>query len=282
MKWTIEEENILRENYKKGSTACSKILNRPRGSVFTKMKKLGLKYDIKEKYSRENLIPIINSSKNLKEVFKKLSLRPAGGNYKIIHYYIELYNLDTSHFESSSDRCLRMVNNFLKKDISEYLIENSDYSRTSLKRRLFEEGYLKNICCLCGQDENWNGMKISLIIDHINGISNDNRLENLRIVCPNCNAGLDTFAGRNNKKRFVSNDCEVKTPTNVPNVCDCGSLILKGSKSCIKCKGLKKRKVNRPPMEILLKDIDELGYRATGRKYGVSDNAIRKWIKNEA
>ena len=61
------------------------------------------------------------------------------------------------------------------------------------------------IGCLCGQDENWKGVKISLILDHINGIYNDNRIENLRIVCPNCNAGLDTFAGRNNKK--VKNQC---------------------------------------------------------------------------
>lgn len=200
-KWTIEEENILRENYKKGSTYCSKILNRPRGSVFTKMNKLGLKYDVKEKYSRDNLIPIISSSKNLKEVFTKLSLRSAGGNYKILYYYIKLYNLDTSHFESNSDRCLKMINNFNKKDISEYLKENSGCSRTNLKRRLLEEGFLENKCCLCGQDENWNDMKISLILDHINGMNNDNRIENLRIVCPNCNAGLDTFAGKNIKQK---------------------------------------------------------------------------------
>ena len=62
---------------------------------------------------------------------------------------------------------------------------------------LYKEEILSPVCSLCGQDENWNGMKISLILDHINGIHNDNRIENLRIVCPNCNAGLDTFAGRN-------------------------------------------------------------------------------------
>lgn len=53
---------------------------------------------------------------------------------------------------------------------------------------------------MCGQGEEWNGKKMSLILDHINGVHNDNRLENLRIVCPNCNATLDTHCGKNNKK----------------------------------------------------------------------------------
>jgi len=57
---------------------------------------------------------------------------------------------------------------------------------------LYQEKLKNKVCELCGQDENWNGKKMSLILDHINGINNDNRLENLRIVCPNCNATLDT------------------------------------------------------------------------------------------
>jgi hypothetical protein len=113
-------------------------------------------------------------------------------------------------------------------------------------------------------------MKISLILDHINGVNNDNRLENLRIVCPNCNAGLDTFAGKN--KKISKPKKEFK--------CECGNTMFKTSKKCNLCKGVLSRKVERPSLEILLKDIEELGYSGTGRKYGVSDNAIKKWIKN--
>lgn len=72
------------------------------------------------------------------------------------------------------------------------LIENSSYNRSSLKERLYKEGLKERKCEFCGQDENWNGKHMSLILDHINGIYNDNRLENLRIVCPNCNATLET------------------------------------------------------------------------------------------
>jgi 5-methylcytosine-specific restriction endonuclease McrA len=50
---------------------------------------------------------------------------------------------------------------------------------------------------LCGQQPMWNGKQLVLILDHINGINNDNRLENLRLLCPNCNSQTPTFAGRN-------------------------------------------------------------------------------------
>ena len=62
--------------------------------------------------------------------------------------------------------------------------------------------------------------------------------------------------------------------------CDCGDIKRKESKTCIKCYNLIQRKIIRPSIEILLKEIKELGYSATGKKYGVSDNSIRKWVKN--
>jgi hypothetical protein len=100
---------------------------------------------------------------------------------------------------------------------------------------------------------------MSLILDHINGIPYDNRIENLRIVCPNCNATLETHC-RGKKKLDIINE----------------NLIKKQEKR--KEFLLNERKVERPSLDILLKEIEELGYSATGRKYEVSDNSIRKWI----
>ena len=111
-------------------------------------------------------------------------------------------------------------------------------------------------------------MKISLILDHINGVNNDNRLENLRIVCPNCNAGLDTFAGRNTKKRKSKHYCA------------CGCEKDKNVLRCRKCFFVERQKIERPQIEQLVQEVEEFGYSATGRKYNVSDNAIRKWIKS--
>ena len=61
--------------------------------------------------------------------------------------------------------------------------------------------------------------------------------------------------------------------------CECGNKKIKNSNQCNKCKGYSQRRVTRPEIELLKKEIEKLGYRGAGRKYGVSDNAIRKWIK---
>ena len=124
---------------------------------------------------------------------------------------------------------------------------------------------------MCGQNENWNGMIISLILDHINGVNNDNRIENLRIVCPNCNAGLSTNGGKNIGVKY-NNDKSI-------NKCECGELITRGSKRCKECDSLNQRKVFRPEYDRLLVEIKEFGYLGVGKKYGVSDNAVRKWKK---
>ena len=75
-------------------------------------------------------------------------------------------------------------------------MEGSSYQRARLKERLFDAGLKERACELCGQGEIWHGRRMSLILDHVNGIADDNRLENLRVVCANCNATLDTHCGK--------------------------------------------------------------------------------------
>lgn len=77
-------------------------------------------------------------------------------------------------------------------DTKDFLKKDSKISSSALKNRLYLEGYKNRFCEICGQGETWNGKKMSLILDHIDGEHSNNELSNLRIVCPNCNATLET------------------------------------------------------------------------------------------
>ncbi len=151
-------------------------------------------------WTEEDLEEAVECSRNLTETIKRLGLRAAGGNFRSVREWIEKLQLDTSHFETQAEVAKRTIAQYMKDGkvpLEEILVENSDYSRYHLKRRLYEEGLKEPICEICGQDEVWCGRKMSLILDHINGIWNDHRLENLRIICPNCGATLETHCARN-------------------------------------------------------------------------------------
>lgn len=225
---------------------------------------------------------VVKSSYTKSEILRKLDLKIFTGNYDTLNRYIKKYELDISHFKLN----LKNTHSNRRIPLNKIMVENSTYNRTHLKRRLYREGLKERICELCGQDEMWKETKISLILDHINGVNDDHREENLRIVCPNCNAGLPTHCGKNLKIEKK----EKKKKEKVFHYCkDCGDILSRKSKSglCISCynkqynykRSIKQRKVERPSYETLLKELKESNYSAVGRKYGVSDNSIRKWIK---
>lgn len=254
---------------------------------------------MKNRWDEENLKFHIKNSKNKSEVLKKIGLKPFTGNYDTLNKYILLYDINITHFTLGFKKNNKPVN---KISLIEILISGSTYQNTTaLKKRLYKEELKQPICELCGQDEIWNHKKMSLILDHINGIHNDNRLENLRIVCPNCNATLPTHCGKNRKNKSSENRiytgkiCECGKRLKSENIsgfcrkcltknnksnnyCKCGKKIKTNSKSCEKCNNIKQRKLKRPPHEQLQQEVIKLGYSGTGRKYGVSDNAIRKWL----
>lgn len=74
-----------------------------------------------------------------------------------------------------------------------------NYATGHLKSRLIKAGYKKNECEECNIKE-WNNKPLVCHLDHINGISNDHRLENLKMLCPNCHSQTPTYCGRNIKK----------------------------------------------------------------------------------
>jgi Zn finger protein HypA/HybF involved in hydrogenase expression len=217
------------------------------------------------RYEKEKLKSIVEGSNSYSEVTRKLGLKPYYGNRKTTKKYIELFKIDTSHFGNYS-----CGGNKEKKDLSDILTSGSTYDNRHLKKRIISDGLLEYKCVKCDNEGVWNGEILTLQLDHINGINNDNRIENLRFLCPNCHSQTKTFGGKNTKLK-ANKKIEY---------CECGNEKTNGSKTCLKCNQLNQRKVERPPYEQLMKEIEELGYRGTGRKYGVSDNSIRKWKKN--
>jgi hypothetical protein len=133
-------------------------------------------------------------------------MRAAGGNHRTIRRYAEeIWRIPVDHFDPDGVRRAALRREQIP--LAEILVERSRYQRALLKERLFAEGLRERRCEMCGQDEMWHGRRMALILDHVNGVHDDNRLENLRIVCANCNATLDTHCGRNTRLPEIERAC---------------------------------------------------------------------------
>jgi hypothetical protein len=230
------------------------------------------------RYTEEEVRAAVAAARSYSDVLRILGVRAAGGNHRTIRKYVdEVWRIPTDHFDAHAARLrgLRLT----RIPLHEVMVEGSSYSRSNLKARLLEEGIKARRCELCGQGETWHGRRMALVLDHINGVHDDHRLENLRILCPNCNATLDTHCGRHNRRRHANRTCPVCAivfrPSNAGQT-HCSTRC--GSRSAASRRAQQaQRRTPRPPYVDLLHDIAELGYLGAGRKYGVSDNAIRKW-----
>lgn len=202
-----------------------------------------------------------------------------GGAHATLRKYAVIWGIAADHFDPYAN--VRGQGARRRRPLEEILVEHSTFSRNHLKERLYEEGLKQAICELCGQDEVWRGRVMGLILDHVSGVSDDNRLTNLRIVCPNCAATLDTHCARKRRLTRVDQECvrcgkSFRPRDGRQRYCsrECG---MRWDRSGVARPGT--RKVDRPPHPQLLREINAIGYSATGRRYGVTGNAIRKWLK---
>lgn len=158
----------------------------------------------RRKYTDNQLIEAVKNSLSIAGVLKYLGLSPFGSRYKIFNMDIERLGLDISHFTGQGHLKGKTHSWSKKRPLNEILVQNSNYTSIwLLKRRLIRAGLLRNGCYVCGIDK-WCGKKLNLQLDHINGNNRDHRLENLRMICPNCHSQTETFAGRNVKNNLLS------------------------------------------------------------------------------
>lgn len=221
----------------------------------------------------------IAASRSWAEALRRLGMCQTGGAHATLRKYAGIWGIATDHFDPYAN--VRGQGARRRQPLEDVLVEHSTFSRNHLKQRLYEEGIKRPVCELCGQDEQWLGRVMSLILDHINGISDDHRLTNLRIVCPNCAATLDTHCARKRRLIRVEQDCvrcgrPFRPRDGRQRYCsrECGT---RWDRSGVARPA--SRKVDRPPHSQLLREVHAIGYSATGRRYGVTDNAIRKWLR---
>lgn len=153
---------------------------------------------MQRKYTDAQLISAVESSTSIRQVLAKIGLVEAGGNYSITKRQIERLKLNTTHFSGRRWRRGNSVPPVPPKPISEILQKGTNYQSYKLKKKLFAEKLKLAKCEKCGSIE-WLGVPIPLELDHINGDPTDNRIENLRILCPNCHALTSTYRGRGKK-----------------------------------------------------------------------------------
>ncbi len=162
----------------------------------------------KHKVRNENLAEIVKDCYSYRQVLKKLELKEAGGNYKTLKKAIKDFDVDISHFTKQGWLKGKKNPYSRGRKLDEILIDGSYVNTHRLKKRLLEKDFLIEKCYICNCEPVWLGKKLVLILDHINGKNDDNRLENLRLLCPNCNSQQETFCGKNKKLKKLKECCD--------------------------------------------------------------------------
>jgi hypothetical protein len=224
------------------------------------------------RYTEEQARRAIAASESLTEALRRLQVRPAGGNMAVLRRWIAEWGIPIDHLDSHA--ALRRASK-APRPLADVMVEGSTYGRASFKRRLFAEGLEQRSSELCGQGELWHGRRMGLILDHVNGVPDDHRLENLRIVCPNCAATLDTHCARNLPKAACRR-CGARLRSSARRYCSLACWHASDEAAALRAA---RRHVQRPPRDELVAVVARTSHAAAARRYGVSPASIYRWLR---
>ena len=241
-----------------------------------------------DKYSKDELSKIIENSFSYAEVLSKLGYSTKNGNNnRTLKKRIEYFGISTEHF------CYRQANTHWTDE--EIFCENSKVSQNKLRQTFKDRKYVSYECAVCGLPPFWNNRPLTLTLDHINGKNKDNRLENLRWICPNCDRQSNTYGIRNKKNlqkgviltfgnyEKSSDPQQLRKVEQKENDVD---VITKNNTIDTSC-SVKSNKLPRcqikitPPLRCELKDkLWELkNYTQVANHFNVSTTQIRRWCR---
>lgn len=218
----------------------------------------------------EELQNILDTSSTFVEVLSTLGYDKYNGNHRTLKKRInsEPFNMEKFNANYIIWRSNHSKKHNIEIPLYQCLVENSTYNRRDLKIRLVKENLMEYKCKKCGLEDTWQNEPISLQLEHINGMNNDNRLENLCFLCPNCHSQTRTFGGRNariEKEKTFCQTCKKET---------------KGySNICVSCSSK-----NHSKFEVIKEELQKLIFEMPmteiGKKFGVSSTSIKKRCKS--
>lgn len=222
----------------------------------------------KLRFTIEQMEAALRDSVSIAECLRKLGVNPAG-QYRVFRYCARVYEISLDHLRGRAHGTTRTYSNV---PLEEILVENSHYAdNRSLKKRLVREGIFSYCCAECGLNS-WCGKDIVLRLDHVNGDCFDYRLENLRLLCPNCDSQQPTFCAKNRK----SSD----TPAKHLQCAKCGKETRGWSERglCRLC-ARPEQKLKRPEKSVLADLIWSIPTSQIAKQLGVSDTAVGQWCR---
>jgi hypothetical protein len=220
--------------------------------------------------SRPEFVALVEESLSLKDLLTKLGHNSITGmSYGRMMRRIHRDNIDLTELRKRSETHrlakIKSILQGLRRKDADIFCENSDY--TKIRKRVKSRNLLPYSCAVCGCKAFHNNLPLVLHMDHINGHRTDNRLENLRWLCPNCHSQTDTYTGKNRRK--AKPECE-----------KCGGPRSAGSRSkcCVKCYD-PGRKIQWPDPDELRQLLTTTPTSKVAKKLGVSDVAVSKFCK---